>query len=57
MLQREDGPIPPDFRLWKPLEGDNEGWLVLQFPILNTYISLVANSRYKVSAFSYKSKK
>jgi SWI/SNF-related matrix-associated actin-dependent regulator of chromatin subfamily A3 len=26
MLQREDGPVPPEFRLWKAVEGDSEGW-------------------------------
>jgi SNF2 family DNA or RNA helicase len=26
MVQREIGPIPPEFCLWKPMEGDNEGW-------------------------------
>ncbi|KAE9374274.1 hypothetical protein N431DRAFT_213326 [Stipitochalara longipes BDJ] len=26
MLQREDGPIPNEFRLWKPMDGENEGW-------------------------------
>ncbi|PMD49328.1 uncharacterized protein K444DRAFT_622885 [Hyaloscypha bicolor E] len=26
MLQRENGPIPPDFRLWKAMEGEHEGW-------------------------------
>jgi hypothetical protein len=26
MLQRENGPIPPEFRLWKAMEGENEGW-------------------------------
>jgi SWI/SNF-related matrix-associated actin-dependent regulator of chromatin subfamily A3 len=26
MVQREKGPIPPEFCLWKPSEGENEGW-------------------------------
>jgi hypothetical protein len=28
MLQRENGPIPPEFRLWKAMEGEDEGWYV-----------------------------
>lgn len=30
MLQRENGPIPPVFSLWKPLDGE-EGWCVVSF--------------------------
>ena len=30
MEQRENGPIPPEFCLWKAMEGDNEGWWVFQ---------------------------
>jgi len=26
MLQRENGPIPQEYRLWKAMEGENEGW-------------------------------
>jgi hypothetical protein len=26
MLQRENGPIDPEFRLWKAMDGGNEGW-------------------------------
>jgi hypothetical protein len=33
MLQREDGPIPEAFRLWKPMDGENEGWYVLHLRI------------------------
>jgi SWI/SNF-related matrix-associated actin-dependent regulator of chromatin subfamily A3 len=33
MIQREKGPLPPEFCLWKPMVGDNEGWYVFIFCI------------------------
>lgn len=28
MTQRETGPIPPEFRLWQPIESDDQEWWV-----------------------------
>ena len=39
MLQRENGPIPPEFRLWKAMEGENEGWYVPQRPASHEYFT------------------
>ena len=44
MSQRETGPIPSEFCLWKPLEGENEGWYVL--PNSPSQSSLLILQRY-----------
>ena len=30
MIQRETGPVPPEFCLWQPIESDGQTWSVLE---------------------------